>query len=78
MIRVTSTSRENTGSIIIETDDNYDIDAMLFEIKNAVDKVPSFPIALEPVVVTKIEEQQPTVIFSLSGADIDLKSLKRA
>ncbi len=76
VIRVTSTSRENTGSIIIETDDNYDIDAMLFEIKNAVDKVPSFPIALEPVVVTKIEEQQPTVIFSLSGADIDLKSLK--
>ena len=76
VIRVTSTSRENTGSIIIETDDNYDIDAMLFEIKNAVDKVPSFPLALEPVVVTKIEEQQPTVIFSLSGVEIDLRSLK--
>ena len=30
VIRVTSTSRENTGSIIIETDDNYEIDAMLF------------------------------------------------
>ncbi len=76
VVRVTSTSRENTGSILIETDDNYDIDAMLFEIKNAVDKVPSYPISLEPVVVTKIEEQQPTVIFSLSGSDIDLKSLK--
>ena len=76
VVRVTSTSRENTGSILIETDDNYDIDAMLFEIKNAVDKVPSFPISLEPVVVTKIEEQQPTVIFALSGANIDLKSLK--
>ena len=76
VVRVTSTSRENTGSIMIETDDNYDIDAMLFEIKNAVDKVSSFPVLLEPVVVTKIEEQQPTVIFSLSGVDIDLKSLK--
>ena len=76
VVRVTSTSRENTGSILVETDDNYDIDAMLFEIKNAVDKVPSFPISLEPVVVTKIEEQQPTVIFALSGANIDLKSLK--
>ena len=74
--RVTSTSRENTGTVLIETDPDYDIDAMLFEIKNAVDKVPSFPISLEPVVVTKIEEQQPTVIFSLSGAEIDLKSLK--
>ena len=71
--RVTSTSRENTGTVLIETDPDYDIDAMLFEIKNAVDKVPSFPISLEPVVVTKIEEQQPTVIFSLSGAEIDLK-----
>ena len=76
VVRVTSTSRENSGSILVETDDNYDIDAMLFEIKNAVDKVPSFPNSLEPVVVTKIEEQQPTVIFSLSGSNIDLKSLK--
>ena len=76
VVRVTSTSRENTGSILIETDDDYDIDAMLFEVKNAVDKVPSYPISLEPVVVTKIEEQQPTVIFSLSGVNIDLKSLK--
>ncbi len=31
VVRVTSTSRENTGSIMIETDDNYDIDAMLFD-----------------------------------------------
>ena len=48
----------------------------MFEVKNAVDKVPSFPVDLEPIVITKIEEQQPTVIFSLTGKNIDLKSLK--
>ena len=76
IIRVTSTSRENSGSILVETDENFELDAILFEVKNAVDKVPSFPVNLEPIVITKIEEQQPTVIFSLTGKSIDLKSLK--
>jgi len=76
IIRVTSTSRENSGSILVETDENFELDAILFEVKNAVDKVPSFPVDLEPIVITKIEEQQPTVIFSLTGKDVDLKSLK--
>ena len=76
IIRVTSTSRENSGSILVETDEKFELDAILFEVKNAVDKVPSFPADLEPIVITKIEEQQPTVIFSLSGKNIDLKSLK--
>jgi len=76
IVRVTSTSREDSGSIIIETDEDFDIEAILFDVKNAVDKVSSYPADLEPVVVTKIEEQQPTMIFSVSGKDIDLKSLK--
>ncbi len=76
IVRVTSTSREDFGSIIIETDEDFDIEAILFDVKNAVDKVSSYPADLEPIVVTKIEEQQPTMIFSVSGKDIDLKSLK--
>ena len=76
IVRVTSTSRENSGSILVETDESFELNAILFEVKNAVDKVPSFPADLEPIVITKIEEQQPTVIFSLTGKNIDLKSLK--
>ena len=76
IVRVTSTSRENSGTILIETDEDFELDAILFEVKNAVDKVPSFPVDLEPIVITKVEEQQPTVIFSLTGKNIDLKSLK--
>ena len=76
IVRVTSTSRENSGTILVETDEDFKLDAILFEVKNAVDKVPSFPANLEPIVITKIEEQQPTVIFSLTGKNIELKSLK--
>ena len=76
IVRVTSTSRENNGTILVETDEDFKLDAILFEVKNAVDKVPSFPANLEPIVITKIEEQQPTVIFSLTGKNIELKSLK--
>ncbi len=74
--RVTSTSRENSGSILIETNTDYDIDAIILEVNNAVDKVSSFPVGLEPVIISKIEEQEATVIFSLTGNDIDLISLK--
>ena len=52
--RVTSTSRENSGSILIETNTDYEIDAIILEVKNAVDKVSSFPIGLEPVIVSKM------------------------
>lgn len=76
IVRVTSTSRENSGTILVETNEDFELDAILFEVKNAVDKVPSFPSDLEPIVITKIEEQQPTLIFSLTGENIDLKSLK--
>ena len=76
IVRVTSTSRENSGTILVETNEDFELDAILFEVKNAVDKVPSFPSDLEPIVITKIEEQQPTLIFSLTGKNIDLKSLK--
>ena len=76
IVRVTSTSRENSGTILVETNEDFELDAILFEVKNAVDKVPSFPSDLEPIAITKIEEQQPTLIFSLTGKNIDLKSLK--
>ena len=53
--RVTSTSRENSGSISVEIEKGKDIDFMLLEVKNAVDRVPSFPVGMEPLVVAKRE-----------------------
>ena len=49
--RITSVSRENSGSIIVEVEKELDINFMLLEVKNAVDRVPSYPIGMEPLVV---------------------------
>ncbi|MGB0981214.1 MAG: efflux RND transporter permease subunit [Winogradskyella sp.] len=75
--RVTSTSRENSGNINIEIKKGKDIDFMLLEIKNAVDRVPSFPVGMEPLIVAKREALRPTITFAISGADIPLATLKQ-
>jgi multidrug efflux pump subunit AcrB len=41
--RVLSTSNENSGSIRVEIEKGQDIDLMIQEVKNGVDRVPSFP-----------------------------------
>ena len=75
--RVTSTSRENSGSINVEIEKGRDIDFMLLEVKNAVDRVPSFPTGMEPLVVAKREQVRQTISFAISGKDIPLATLKQ-
>ncbi|MGK0378662.1 MAG: multidrug efflux pump subunit AcrB, partial [Patiriisocius sp.] len=75
--RVTSTSGENSGSINVEIEKGKDIDFMLLEVKNAVDRVPSFPVGMEPLVVSKQESIRQTISFSISGEDISLATLKQ-
>ncbi|WP_405377085.1 efflux RND transporter permease subunit [Nonlabens sp. Asnod3-A02] len=75
--RVTSASRENSGSITVEILKGYNIDFMLLEVKNAVDRVSSFPVGMEPLVVSKREESRPTISFALSGEDVPLRTLKQ-
>ncbi|MDB4297568.1 efflux RND transporter permease subunit [Flavobacteriaceae bacterium] len=75
--RVTSISRENSGSITVEIEKGEQIDFMLLEVKNAVDRVPTFPSGMEPLVVSKLEEIRQTISFALSGKDVSLSSLKQ-
>ncbi len=75
--RVTSTSRENSGSINVEIEKGRDIDFMLLEVKNAVDRVPTFPTGMEPLVVSKLEAVRPTISFAVSGENIPLATLKQ-
>lgn len=74
--RVTSVSSENAASISIETDTNYDINKVLANVKNAIDRVPSLPSDLEPPVVEIAEAVRNTISFTLSGKNIPLKTLK--
>ncbi|MFC0604594.1 efflux RND transporter permease subunit [Winogradskyella pulchriflava] len=75
--RVTSTSRENSGSITVEIEKGESLDFMLLEVKNAVDRVPSFPTGMEPLVVSKQEAVRETISFAISGKDIPLATLKQ-
>ena len=75
--RVTSTSRENSGNINVEIEKGKDIDFMLLEVKNAVDRVPTFPTGMEPLVVAKQEALRPTITFAVSGEKIPLATLKQ-
>ena len=75
--RVTSVSRENSGTITVEIETGENIDFMLLEVKNAVDRVPSFPTGMEPLIVAKQEEVRQTITFALSGDKIPLVTLKQ-
>ncbi len=74
--RVTSTSSENAASITVETLKDYDINVVLADVKNAVDKVPNFPTGMEPPVVAKRENIAETISFVVTGGQVPLKSLK--
>ncbi len=75
--RVTSKSYENTAQITIETFKGFDTDIILADVKNAVDKVPSFPSGMEPPVIAKRQATRQTIAFSVSGENVPLKVLKQ-
>jgi multidrug efflux pump subunit AcrB len=75
--RVTSVSRENSASVNVEVEKGKNIDVVLSDVKNAVDRVPSFPSGMEPAVIAKVETVRPTISFTVSGENVSLKSLKQ-
>ena len=74
--RFTSVSSENSASVNVEILKGYDVDVVLADIKNAVDKVPSFPVGMEPPVISKDIFRTEAVSFVVSGENISLLSLK--
>lgn len=75
--RVTSVSRENSASVNVEVEKGKNIDIVLSDVKNAVDRVPSFPSGMEPPVIAKVESIRPTISFTVSGENVSLKALKQ-
>ncbi|MEM6263245.1 MAG: efflux RND transporter permease subunit [Bacteroidota bacterium] len=73
--RITSTSSENLGRVVVEMIKGYDIDVLLQDVKNGVESINSFPVDLEPPIVYKEESISLAISFSISG-DVDLKTLK--
>lgn len=74
--RIESVSRENSGTVTIEIFKGYKIDVVLQDVKNAVDRINSFPVGLEPPVIYKLENLGFAISFAISG-EVDLETLKR-
>lgn len=74
--RYTSVSSENSGSITVEVLKGYDTDLVLQDVKNAVDRINSFPVGMEPPVIYKRENLGFAINVALSG-DVSLAALKQ-
>lgn len=73
--RITSKSTENAGGISVEVLKGQDVDKVLQDVKNAVDRISSFPTGMEPPVIYIQENLGFAISFALSG-NVDLKTLK--
>lgn len=65
--RVTSVSRENSGTITVEIMKDADIDKVLSDVKNAVDRINSFPVGIEPPVIFEQEFRTRSLSVVLFG-----------
>lgn len=73
--KITSTSMENYGVVVVELVSGYDQDVLLQEIKNEVDAISSFPSDMEPAQIKKVEWTATAVEMAIMG-DVDLYVLK--
>lgn len=74
--QVSSTSAENIAAITIEGKKNYNQEELLSDVKNAVDKVSSFPTGAEKPIVYKLKLTERVVTMLLKG-EADLLTLKK-
>jgi multidrug efflux pump subunit AcrB len=75
IVEVRSVSSENSASITIETSTNYDLDEVLTEVKNAVDRINSFPVGAEKPTVFKQQSTSMASFLGLKG-NVPLMELK--
>ncbi|GJM60712.1 acriflavin resistance protein [Persicobacter diffluens] len=80
MERVTSVSSENSGKVTIEMERGTDMDKALTDVKNAVEKIASFPTGVESVVAYKHDNVNFAVNFTVTpkgDQSVSLKYLKQ-
>ena len=75
--RITSKSLENTSSVIVEIENNADNQVVTQDIKNAIDRINSFPDDMESPSISLMEDLNPAISYALNG-DVTLNQLKKA
>ncbi len=73
--RITSVSRENSARVIVEVMKGEDVDKVLQDVKNAVDRISSFPRASEKPVIYERKYRDDVMSIVLLG-ETDLFNLK--
>ena len=73
--QITSTAVEGMGTVSIEAEEDYDVQALLDEVKVQVDAIPSFPGNTEKPVVYRQKVQQDVIWISVYG-DANERELK--
>lgn len=73
--RVTSVSRENSGTVTVEIMKGSDIEKVLTDVKNAVDRINSFPVEAEKPVIYERKFRTRSLSVVLFG-ETDLYNLK--
>ncbi len=73
--RVTSTARGNVGAVTVELLLGTDSDKALADIKNAVDRISSFPADAERPIVSLVNNRNEVISLMLYG-DLDEKTLR--
>ncbi len=79
MDRVTSVSRENSGTVTIEMEKGTDMDEALIKVKNEVERIASFPANIESVVTYKHDDVNFAISFVITARDnkkVSLNQLK--
>lgn len=74
---VSSVSSENSASITVKTLGNYELDEVTTEVKNAVDRINSFPVSSEKPVVFKEKSTSVAMFMGVKG-NVSLTTLKKA
>ena len=72
--RIRSTSREGSGTVVVEVNPDVDLTQVLGDVKLRVDAISTFPVLTENPVISKQEMRNPVIMIALNG---DLNELTR-
>ncbi|MEL6853291.1 MAG: efflux RND transporter permease subunit, partial [Bacteroidota bacterium] len=73
---INSTASENSARVVINVNPDYQVETVLADVKNAVDRINSFPENAEKPVVYLSKPRGDAIDIVLSG-EVDLMTLKR-
>ena len=72
-----SVSRENFASVMVIIENSYDVDKVLYDIKNAIDGISNFPAGSERPIVSKSRTTTPAMFISVMAKHNDQLALNK-